>query len=112
MNLNQEIFKGKTISQLFEEIYKNQKDKKNQIITLIHDLKPLISNIGDATVIVPLIKEYLDASIKNDEHLIKLGALIQKIESNQGEMELSEAEKDQLLKEIQKIEKDNDPNKV
>ena len=57
-----ELFKGTTFSDLMKDIYHNSKKKDRQINTLIQELQPLIKNIGDATVIVPLIKEYLDAS--------------------------------------------------
>ena len=61
-----ELFKGTSFSDLMKDIYHNSKKKDRQINTLIHELQPLIKNIGDATVIVPLIKEYLDVSVKND----------------------------------------------
>ena len=67
-----ELFKGTTFSDLMKDIYHNSKKKDRQINTLIQELQPLIKNIGDATVIVPLIKEYLDVSVKNDEHLVRL----------------------------------------
>ena len=41
------IFKGKTLSDLFGEIYDNSKETKGQVKGLIGELKPLIENIGD-----------------------------------------------------------------
>ena len=73
-----EIFKGKTLSNLFSEIYQNSRKKDEQINTLIGQLKGLIKNMTDATVIVPLIKDYIDASLKNDDHLIKMAGIIQR----------------------------------
>ncbi len=52
------VFKNKKFSDLLEEIYNNQKKKDQQVTALISELKPLISDIGDATLVVPLIKEY------------------------------------------------------
>ena len=83
MSLDKEIFKGKTLSDLFGEIYDNSKETKGQVQSLIRELKPLIENIGDATLIVPMIKEYMEIGVKNDEHLIKLATVIQRIESIQ-----------------------------
>ena len=60
------VFEGKTVSDLFKEIYGNSKKKDKQINTLISELKPLIQDIGDAPVVVPLIKEYLEIGVKND----------------------------------------------
>jgi hypothetical protein len=81
MSLDKEIFKGKTLSDLFGEIYDNSKETKGQVKALIGELKPLIENIGDATLIVPMIKEYMEIGVKNDEHLIKLATVIQRIET-------------------------------
>src|SRR6056300_1659220 len=81
MSLDKEIFKGKTLSDLFGEIYDNSKETKGQVKALIGELKPLIENIGDATLVVPMIKEYLEIGVKNDEHLIKLATVIQRMES-------------------------------
>jgi hypothetical protein len=101
------IFKKKTLSGLMEEIYENSKKKETQISTLISELKPLINDIGDATLIVPLIKEYMEIGIKNDEHLIKLTAIVQRLIQNSSSSEqslgISEEEKAQLMEEINKL---------
>lgn len=83
MALDKVIFKDKTLSDIFGEIHENQHTTKNQIKSLIGELKPLIENIGDATLIVPMIKEYMEIGVKNDEALIKMAAIIQRIESAQ-----------------------------
>ena len=57
------IFEGKTASDVFKEIYNNSKKKDRQVNSLIAELKPLIQNIGDAPVVVPLIKEYLEIGV-------------------------------------------------
>ena len=62
-SLENVVFGKKTFSSILEEIYDNQKKKDKQISALISELKPLISDIGDATLIVPLIKEYLEISV-------------------------------------------------
>ena len=64
MDSSKEIFKGKSLSDLFGEIYDNSKETKGQVKALIGELKPLIENIGDATLIVPMIKEYMDIGVK------------------------------------------------
>ena len=107
-NLDQDIFGGKKFSGLLEEIYNNQKKKESQISALIQELKPLISDIGDATLIVPLIKEYLEIGVKNDEQLIKMATIIQRCIStsqvnSEGGYTISEEEKSQLLSEINKL---------
>jgi hypothetical protein len=110
-NLDSIIFGGKKFSDLLEEIYNNQKKKDKQISALIAELKPLVQEIGDATLIVPLIKEYLEISVKNDEQLIKMATIIQRIVSNSNEngdggFSISEEEKAQLLAEIDKFKEE------
>ena len=83
MSLDKEIFDGKTLSDLFSEIHSNSTNTRNQVKGLIGELKPLIENIGDTTLIVPMIKEYMEIGVKNDEQLIKLATIIQRIESAQ-----------------------------
>ena len=101
------VFGDKKFSDILHEIYENQTTKKQQISALISELKPLIQEIGDATLIVPLIKEYLEISVKNDEQLIKMATIIQRaLNSNSSEDEsfgLTEDEKTQLFQEIEKF---------
>jgi len=87
MSLDKEIFKGKTLSDLFGEIYDNSKETKGQVKSLISELKPLIESIGDATLIVPMIKEYMEIGVKNDDALVKLATIIQRMESAQAKGE-------------------------
>jgi septal ring factor EnvC (AmiA/AmiB activator) len=110
-----ELFKGKSFSDLLKDIYSNSQKKDRQINVLISELRPLIKNIGDATVIVPLIKEYLEVGVKNDEHLVKLAAVVQRLISTNNKVQaetgqswlLSEEEKQQLLEELDSIESTN-----
>jgi len=102
------VFGGKKFSDILEEIYNNQKKKDKQISALIAELKPLVQEIGDATLIVPLIKEYLEISVKNDEQLIKMATIIQRMANNassnsDGGFGISEEEKAQLLAELDKF---------
>ena len=81
MSLDKEIFNGKTLSDLFSEIHDNSTNTRTQIKALIGELKPLVENVGDATLIVPMIKEYMEIGVKNDEQLIKLATVLQRIET-------------------------------
>jgi esterase/lipase len=104
------IFGKKSFSNLLEEIYENQKKKDKQISTLISELKPLINEIGDATLIVPLIKEYMEIGTKNDDLLIKMAALAQRAMATQnddGSLTISDEEKEQLLAAISNIKEEN-----
>jgi hypothetical protein len=111
MDFDIEIFKGKSFSDLMKDIYSNSSKKDRQINMLIGELRPLIKNVGDATIIVPLIKEYLEVGVKNDEHLVKLAAVVQRLVSTSNRVQaetgnswmLSEDEKRQLMGELDEI---------
>lgn len=103
MNNNEELFKNVTFSDLMSDVYHNSKKKDRQISGLIAQLQPLIKNASDATIIVPLIKEYLDVAVKNDDHLVKLTAIVQRYISTKQTIAgpdslLTEEEKQQLIK--------------
>jgi len=103
------IFGKKKFSDVLEEIYNNQKKKDQQVTALINELKPLISDIGDATLVVPLIKEYMEISVKNDDILIKMAALAQRAMatvSADGSLTISDEEKDQLLAAMNELKGD------
>ena len=107
MHDNFELFKGKKYSDLLKDIYHNSKRKDRQINTLISELQPLMKSMGDATVIVPLIKEYLEISVKNDDHLVKLAAIVQRLMSSTSTGDddsgygMTEEEKRRLLEEAE-----------
>jgi tRNA U34 5-carboxymethylaminomethyl modifying GTPase MnmE/TrmE len=110
-----EIFGSKKFSDLLKDIYDNQKKKDRQINLLIADLKPMLNNISDAAILVPAIKDFIEVSVKNDEHLVKLAAVIQRAMSNKGEETssfLTDEEKEALLKGIQEIQEEQEDNNI
>ena len=110
MESDTEIFEGKTFSSLVKDIYFNSNNKKEQINQLIKDLRSMVKDVGSATVIAPMIKDYIDVGIKNDDQLVKLSAVLQRfINGTSGSTEdggisggLSEAEKEELLNNVKK----------
>ena len=106
MSKDKEIFEGKTFQDLTRDIYENSQKKKLQIDLLIQEIHGFITTIDDVIMVAPIIKEYMDASIKNDEHLVKLAGVLQRIISkSQGaddeSMLLSESEKEELMGTLQ-----------
>jgi len=104
--LDSVVFGKKKFSDILSEIYNNQKKKETQISGLISELKPLINDIGDATLIVPLIKEYMEIGIKNDEQLIKMSTIIQRVLNNsvsENDLGITDAEKAELMAELDKL---------
>jgi len=106
MDFEQKIFDGKSFSDLLKNIYDNSSKKEKQIKDLISSLKPMVTDTQSALMVVPLIKEYLDVSVKNDDSLIKMAGIVQRAMNNSGggsDDFLSEAELDQIRGEVQKI---------
>lgn len=107
--IDQKLYGNTSLSDILKEVHVNQKQKNRQIETLISTLQPLIKNVNDASLIVPLIKEYLDISVKNDDHLIKLATVAQKIfaavkqSNNSDEPILSAEEIRQIQSEIKGV---------
>jgi len=98
-----ELFEGKSLSSLFKDIYDNSVDTKKQLKALIAEVAKMIDDQASAASMVPIIKEYLDINVRNDEHLIKLAMIVQRLiasESKGGSEDafgLSDSEKAVLL---------------
>jgi len=109
MDKDQILFDNKSFSDLMRDIYNNTKKKEVQITGIIDQLKPMIRNMTDASMMVPLIKEYLEVSVKNDDNLVKLTAIVQRLLAsndrggNTDGDSLSEDEKQQLLAAAQEL---------
>jgi hypothetical protein len=102
-SLDQILFDDKSFSDLLKEIHKNQTKKSKQLASLIAELRPLVTSLGDATVVVPLIKEYMEISVKNDDQLIKMAAIVQRLStgtSNTGDGGLLTEEEMQQLQDV------------
>jgi hypothetical protein len=115
MDSDFEIFDGKSFKSLCKDIVENQENRKEQIDLLITELRPLIKTVNDAMIVVPLIKQYMDVANENDEHIVRLAAIIQKLITSRNETAastgedvgyLSEIEKEQLFKEVGILQSD------
>ena len=108
-SLNQILFDDKSFGDLLKEIHSNQKKKAKQLASLIAELRPLVQSLGDAPVVVPLIKEYMEISVKNDDQLIKMAAIVQRLStgasSNGDGGLLTNEEMDQLMEVAEEIDK-------
>jgi len=117
MSNKNEIFDGKTLEDLTKDIYDNSKTKRLQLDLLIQEIHGYIQTAEDVLQLAPIIKEFYDVSIKNDEHLVKLASVIQRIMSkyatnNEETSLLSESEKAELMDTLQEtvgeLQKEND----
>jgi len=121
MSAEFQLFDGKNLSSLFKDIYDNQQSKKKNISEMIESLRKLIKNVGEATVLAPIIRDLIDTSVKNDDHLIKLATIAQRLASAEAkgigeDGWLSESEKSQLLNDLEdtvnEIDKKNEEKLV
>tara|TARA_R100000005_G_C4967973_1_gene182039 strand:+ start:279 stop:656 length:378 start_codon:yes stop_codon:yes gene_type:complete len=106
MAIDFEIFDGKTLSDVFKDIYDNSKRNKEQLEVLMKEVVGFIKDGDTAVQIIPMLKEYLEINVKNDEQLVKLATIVQRLAQaskqgdSEGEFGLSEKEKEQLMQNI------------
>ena len=124
MAIDYEIFDGKSLSSLFKDIYDNTQHNRKQLDVLTRELVQFIKDGDSAVQMVPMIKEYLEINVKNDDQLVKMASVVQRLISAEGKVSsedeygLSDEEKTQLLsgmedtiKDLQQ-ESDNIHNKI
>ena len=106
MAIEFEIFEGKTLSDVFKDIYDNSKRNKEQLEVLMKEVVGFIKDGDTAVQIIPMLKEYLEINVKNDDQLVKLATIVQRLaqagnkSDSEGEFAFTEAEKEQLMKNI------------
>ena len=106
MAIDFEIFEGKTLSDVFKDIYDNSTRNKQQLEVLMKEVVGFIKDGDTAVQIIPMLKEYLEINVKNDEQLVKLATIVQRLaqagnkSDSEGEFALTEQEKQQLMKNI------------
>ena len=76
------IFGDKSLSDLFKQIHKHNKDTDKQINELIEAMKPMITNAGSIVMIMPTVKDLIDVNVKNNEQLIKIASIAQRAASS------------------------------
>ena len=106
MSADYEIFKGTTLADLFKKIDNNTSRNKIQIESLVQELMTYIKDPNSAMQLFPMISEYMQANIRNDELLVKLAAVVQRLVQTEskaadGDYGLSDKEKEDILKKIE-----------
>ena len=107
-----ELFEGKSLSDVFKDIYDNTEKNRQQLDVLTRELVQYIKDGDTAVQIVPMLKEYLDINVKNDDQLVKIAAIVQRLlsaEAKGGSEEsfaLSDTEKEQLMKAVEDTAED------
>ena len=109
MSQDYELFEGKSLSSLFKDIYDNSVHNKKQLEVLVREVAGFIKDGDMAIQLIPMIKEYLDINVKNDEQLVILATVVQRLiaaeqkSGSESEFGLSDKEKEQLLKSIDDV---------
>ncbi len=109
MAIDFEVFEGKSLSDIFKDIYDNSNKNKQQLEVLMKEVVGFIKDGDTAVQIIPMLKEYLEINVKNDEQLVKLATICQRIATQQkssnsdDEFGITDKEKEQLLASIQEV---------
>tara|TARA_R100000664_G_C2756040_1_gene143839 strand:+ start:1586 stop:1975 length:390 start_codon:yes stop_codon:yes gene_type:complete len=107
-----EVFEGKSLSDLFKDIYDNTKTNKKQLEVLMKEVTSFIKDGDTAVQIIPMLKEYLEINVKNDDQLVKVAAIVQRMVANESkandasEFGLTDAEKEQLMSAVEDVAAD------
>ena len=107
-----EIFEGKSLSGLFKDIYDNTERNKKQLEVLMQDVVGFIKDGDTAVQFIPMLKEYLEINVKNDDQLVKVAAIVQRMiateskGSSEEEFGLSDSEKEQLMAAVEDVAND------
>jgi hypothetical protein len=105
------IFGDKKFSDLSKEIYENSKLKKTQIDLFIQEVHSYIQGIEDIAIVGPVLKELFDVAVKNDDNLLKLATVIQRIMNKQADIVddaslLTDDEKQELMDTLEEAAAD------
>jgi septal ring factor EnvC (AmiA/AmiB activator) len=100
-----EVFEGKKFSELMKDIYVRSDDKKDKISTIIDSLKSLIVTIEDAVSILPMIKDCMEVGVRNDDQLVKMASVLQKLVSSRAFAESPNDELDFDMEELEEIKR-------
>ena len=102
------IFGNTSLSDLFKQIHRNNKDVDKQINELIDTLKPIAtSNAGSAVMLMPTVKDLIDVNVKNNEQLIKIAGIAQRastVNANAGQELINMDEITALIEEQKAVQ--------
>ena len=106
MSADYEIFKGTTVSDLFKKIDDNSKRNKIQIESLIQEMMTFIKDPQSAQALFPMISDFMEANVRNDELLVKLAAVVQRVmqtetKSVESDFGLSDKEKEDIISKLE-----------
>ena len=102
------VFGNTSLSDLFKQIHKNNKDIDKKIEEFIDTMKPMATaNVGNATNLMPVVKDLIDVNVKNNEQLVKMAAIAQRAatsNTNSGTDLIDMSEIEALLSEQKEVQ--------
>jgi len=116
-------FKDTSLGDVLEEAYDRSHENKHLIEDLVDQLSGLIEDEGDAATLVPVITDYMEISVKNNEQLLQLSQVVQRMynatvrqtsnddEDGEGSDLLSDADKD-YIRDVAEDLDDTDYNEL
>jgi len=102
-----QIFGKTSLSDLFKQIHKNNKDIDSQINGLILTMQPFVNNAGSAVMLMPIVKDLIDVNVKNNDQLVRMAAIAQRAAnsvSKESESFIDQDEIAQILNEQKVLE--------
>ena len=102
------VFGNTSLSDLFKQIHKNNKDIDKKIEDFIETMKPMATaNVGNATNLMSVVKDLIDVNVKNNEQLVKMAGIAQRAattNANSGDELINMDEINALLEEQKQVE--------
>lgn len=111
------IFGDKSLSSILEDIYVNSKKKDRTIDDIMKSFLTSLKGGKDIAYIGPVVKDLLHVGVQNDEQLVKIATIVQRIMNSSGgsdeeELGLTDKMKEELLSTLEEAEqKDNNLTK-
>lgn len=72
-------FNNTSLGDILEEAHNRSNEQKELVERLIDQLSDLMETEDDAVALVPLIKEYLEINVQNNEQLVKIAQVVQRM---------------------------------
>lgn len=100
-----EVFKNTNFTDILQDIHSNVITKRDSIDSVIAQLTDLVTGINDMVTLAPIIRDFYDVSLKNDDHMVKLATVVQRLMSAEAgaatdDGALSDEEKDRIIANV------------
>lgn len=79
MDKDTHLFKSTSLSDLFEYVYKTSKTKNRELQALLRTVSEMITTPDTAAALMPLFAEVMSTGVRNDEQIVKLSTIAQRL---------------------------------